>query len=48
MKTEGRKIIQEKAGELGHIDSHYLPKGLIEGSAKRYYLVALIEIIIPC
>ena len=43
MKRERRKIIQEKAAELGHIDSPYLPKGLIEGSAKRYYLVALID-----
>ena len=43
MKRERRKIIKEKAGELGHIDCHYLPKGLIEGSSKGYYLVALID-----
>ena len=43
MKRERRKIIKEKAGELGHIDCHYLPKGLIEGSSKGYYLVGLID-----
>ena len=43
MKTERRKIIKQKAGELVHLDCHYLPKGLIEGSSKRYYLVALID-----
>ena len=43
MKTERRKIIKEKARELVHLDCHQLPKGLIEGSSKRYYLVALID-----
>ena len=43
MKRERGKIIKEKAGELGHIDCHYLPKGLIEGSSKGYYLVGLID-----
>ena len=43
MKTERRKIIKEQAGELGHLACHYLPKGLIEGSSKGYYLFALID-----
>lgn len=43
MKEEKRKIIKERAGELGHIDCHYLPKGIIEGEQKRYYLVGLID-----
>lgn len=40
-----RTIIKEKAGDLGHIDCHYLPKGLIqnESSNKRYYLVAVMD-----
>lgn len=43
MKTHRRKIIKEKAGQLGHIDCHYLPKGMIEGDSKRYYLVGVID-----
>ena len=43
MKEEKRKIITERIGELGHIDCHYLPKGIIEGCNKRYYLVGLID-----
>jgi hypothetical protein len=43
MKQEKRKIIKEKAGELGHIDSHYLNKGVVHNDTKRYYLVCLID-----
>lgn len=43
MKQEKRKIIKEKAGELGHIDSHYLNKGIVHKDNKRYYLVCLID-----
>jgi len=43
MKQEKRKIIKEKAGELGHIDSHYLNKGIVHNDNKRYYLVCLID-----
>lgn len=43
MKEEKRKIIKEKAGELGHFDCHYLPKDLIVNSTKRYYLVCLLD-----
>lgn len=43
MKQEKRKIIKEKAGELGHIDTHYLNKGIIHGDNKRYYLVCVID-----
>ena len=43
MKRNKRQIIKHKAGELGHIDCHYLPKGIIENDAKRYYLVAIID-----
>ena len=43
MKQEKRKIIKEKAGELGHIDSHYLNKGVVHNDNKRYYLVCLID-----
>jgi len=43
MQVEKREIITERAGKLGHIDCHYLPKGIIEGDKKRYYLVGLID-----
>lgn len=43
MKENKRKIIKDRAGEMGHIDCHYLPKGLIENSDKRYYLVGIID-----
>jgi len=46
MKQNKRKIIKEKAGELAHIDCHYLPKGLFESKEdenKRYYLIAIID-----
>lgn len=43
MKQTKRQIIKEKAGELGHIDCHYLSKDLIKGSSTRYYLVCVID-----
>lgn len=38
-----RKIIQEKPGELGHIDCHYIKKDLIGDGKKQYYLVCVID-----
>lgn len=39
-----RKIIKENPGELGHIDCHYISKGLIgDESKKQYYLVCVID-----
>lgn len=43
MKEEKRRIIKEKAGELGHIDCHHLSKDLIANDPTRYYLVALVD-----
>lgn len=43
MQEKKRKIIKERAGQLGHIDCHYLPKGIIENDDNRYYLVGLID-----
>lgn len=43
MKQTRRKIIKEKAGELGHIDCHYLSPDLLENESKRYYLVCVID-----
>ena len=43
MKEEKRSIIKERAGELGHIDTHYLNKGIVHNDNKRYYLVCVID-----
>lgn len=42
-KEEKRRIIKEKAGELGHIDCHHLSKDLIATNSKKYYLVCVID-----
>jgi len=43
MKEEKRKIIKTKAGELAHIDCHYLAKDIVSGVGGRLYLVAIID-----
>lgn len=43
MKTEKRRIIKEKAGELAHIDCHHLAKDTIANDSKLYYLVCVID-----
>ena len=43
MKEAKRKIIKTRAGEMGHLDCHYLSRDLIVGSRQRYYLVALLD-----
>lgn len=43
MKENKRKIIKEKIGQLGHIDAHYLSKGILEGQRKKLYLICLLD-----
>lgn len=44
MQSEKRRIIKEKAGELAHIDTHYLRKGVVQSEPnKRYYLYGIID-----
>lgn len=43
MKQSKRQIIKTKAGELAHIDTHYLAKGIILGDHNRYYLLGIID-----
>jgi hypothetical protein len=38
IKKEHKRIIKERVGELGHMDSHYLPKNII----KEIYLISVI------
>ena len=42
-QAKTRRIIKEKAGELGHIDCHYLSKDLIVNESTRYYLVCILD-----
>ncbi len=44
MKQYRRRIIKEKPGELGHIDTHHLNRDLLLNEGKqRYYLVGIID-----
>jgi len=43
MKETRREIIKERAGQLGHVDTHYLSKDLILNDRKRRYLVCVID-----
>jgi transposase InsO family protein len=43
MKENKRKIIKKQAGELAHVDCHYLSKCVIRDENKRRYLVCIID-----
>lgn len=44
LKEEKRRIIKMSAGELGHIDIHYISKGTVkETGAKKLYLIGIID-----
>jgi transposase InsO family protein len=43
VKEIKRKIIKERMGQLGHIDTHYLSKYIIRGSVQKLYIVAIID-----
>lgn len=43
MKKNKRRIIKQKAGELAHIDCHYLSKSIIWGESKTRYLVCVVD-----
>lgn len=43
MQEEKRRIIKEKAGELGHLDCHHLSRDTIAGDNNKYYIVCLID-----
>lgn len=42
-REEKRRIIKEKAGELGHVDCHHLSKDMIANDPKRRYLVGVVD-----
>lgn len=43
MKINKREIIKQKAGQMAHIDTHYLSKSIIAGQNQRRYLVCVID-----
>ncbi len=43
MKQEKRRIIKEKAGDLAHIDCHYLAKDIVGNVKERLYMIAVID-----
>ena len=43
MQQSKRRIIKTRAGELGHLDCHYLGKDQIVGSKRRHYLVSVVD-----
>ena len=43
MQQSKRRIIKTRAGELGHLDCHYLSKDLLVGARGRSYLVCVID-----
>lgn len=43
MKQEKRRIIKERMGQLGHIDTHYLSKHTIAGSSQKLYIVGIVD-----
>jgi hypothetical protein len=43
MKANKRKIIKERIGQLGHIDSHYLSKSVIKGQSQKLFLVCVLD-----
>jgi len=43
MKEEKRKIIKQKAGELGHMDCYHLARDTIPGERRSLYLVCVLD-----
>lgn len=43
MKEEKRKIIKQKAGELGHMDCYHLARDTIMGERRSLYLVCVLD-----
>jgi transposase InsO family protein len=43
MKEEKRDIIKKKAGEMAHIDCHYLAMDIVANHNERLYLVTLLD-----
>lgn len=42
-REEKRKIIKERMGQLGHIDTYYLSKYIVTGRVSKLYVVAVMD-----
>lgn len=42
-KEQKRKIIKERMGQLGHIDTHHLSKYVIRNQVNKFYVVAVLD-----
>lgn len=38
-----RKIIKERMGQLGHIDTHYLSRSIIKGKSQKLFIVGVLD-----
>lgn len=38
-----RRIIKERMGELGHIDTHYLSRSIIKGKSQKLFIVGVVD-----
>lgn len=43
MQQEKRKIIKQRAGELGHVDCHHLSPSVIRGQHRKLFLVCVVD-----
>jgi hypothetical protein len=43
IREQKRKIIKERMGQLGHIDTHYLSKHIIRNQTQKLYIVAIVD-----
>jgi len=43
MREQKRKIIKERMGQLGHIDTHYLSKHVIRNQTQKLYIIAIVD-----
>lgn len=43
MSKNRRSIIKSRAGELGHLDCHYLSKSIVKGESTKRYMVCVVD-----
>jgi hypothetical protein len=43
MSKNRRRIIKSRAGELGHLDCHYLSKSIVKGESTKRYMVCAVD-----
>lgn len=43
MNKNKRRTIKQRAGEMGHIDAHYLSKSIVKDQSRKRYLVCVVD-----